>query len=155
LDVNAVRRSSRRPGLVLVLELTPGEQPEMGKEGKEVSQAQGRRQAEKYRIWLCGCEGQPRCEPVDVERLKKILFQCRCESAALVRSPREVSSFWSLKCREYVTESLLGNGSRLIGEWSAPGWDLSRLIEMDSANRLVWESVFQNPAGGMPIWSLV
>jgi HEAT repeat protein len=158
LDLEAVCRSRRRPGLVLALEeplakKEPNQRPEPARAG---------------RIWLCGCEGQPRGESYDWAELKTLFGGAPTRRQLIVTGQTQIARFQELKLCEGVGVmgmvkgelrlrfvAPVGNGNWLVAvEEDRVGW-VHRLVELDSDDRTVWESVHGGEVGGVLVHPLV
>jgi HEAT repeat protein len=176
LDLAGVRRGVRRPGLVLAIEEVSPPPP---KSFEEMFNNGGPWVA---RVWLCGCDGQPRCEPYRFDQFKTML-KPRIHPRMLIATGGDVGAayhfeqlgLWERK--ELVIQgmrkkkwpndgtkekfrppfvAMVGNGNRLEAKGGMRNPKrIHRLVELDSAGRIVWESGYKETVGGILMWPLV
>ncbi len=158
LDLTAAQQSNRRPGLVLALEEPTVSWEPQFKADPTLTEAENARRW-GGRIWLCGCDGQPRYEPYtldqvltmfDHEQIDRRTFgtgECLFTLKVLSKNriewgnERQKSGWhWALR---------LGNGNRLISDAGLAPFAISRLVETDTAGRTVWEAAFEHVTDGI------
>ena len=171
VNLDIVRRSGRRPGLVLVLEGPAGE------EEKQTGAGNQKRGQLPPRVVLCGCEGQPRCEAMPfaefvASRLpvgshRQLACNLREWTLGILAQLGMKDRLWSDQsvwvytglnfqgrpCKHLVVR--LTAGARLL-DLEASGYErYYRIVEQDSVGQVTWESVFSEPVAAQLICPLV
>ncbi len=169
VKMEAVQRSGRCPGLVLTFEGPPenADDQEPGKARKEARRLP--------RVWLCGWEGQPRCEAmrfVEFAATRLPLashrqLACNSQSPAVVPLmmshmwPRVLGTTWvetEDKVDGYPNVHLvvaLANGDRLLDVEARGRGPLHRVVQRDSQGWTVWESTYRDPVAAILICPLL
>jgi HEAT repeat protein len=170
LDLQLMRKDNRLPTLVLALEncgmaLDQPREPirtdaPLPHDPKEQAGA---------RVWLCGCEGQPRCSPYTfaefaVARLPQTSGRNVIASGMRVVNdlhklgviPRGMPGEWLDETGELGPQYVVRLGSnRLIAIEAPKLGEIHRLVEQDESGRCVWESAYIGHVGGIIVFPIV
>jgi HEAT repeat protein len=166
-DPEAARRSGRRPGLLLTFE-----DPPEGKGDGEKAEKPRRAADWRGKVWLCGCDGQPRAEAMTFEQfadermpllsLRGLVCNSESRMVRLFWPGKDVFDFpdWVHTYVEttgapcYHVVAHLGDGGRIF-DIEGRGGALDRVVEQDGAGRTAWESVYERPVSAYLICRLV
>jgi HEAT repeat protein len=188
INLAAVEKTNRRPGLILTFEnpTRPTDQREI----EELAKWKGR-------LSLCGCDGQPRCQPYTVGQFAANHLPVRGNARSIgsghdglglawrlgVTDPKGEEPEWVFITEETVTRYVaavensrrlkvvekkrkqkhivgryvarLGNGNRLMAIGSKLFAGIDRIVELDRADRVLWETAARGPLCGLVVWPLV
>jgi HEAT repeat protein len=167
VDLKAVERTNRRPGLVLTFEDREIHPWNTYREPEEEERRLARPWAGQ--VWLCGCEGPPRCQPYSYAEFAREHLPVERDTRSIGYSAG-IQMCWRLKLAteyprsrwerhaeptgsEYIGR--LGNGNRLIGDEDATLPRTRRIIEVDRRGRVVWVTAAEGMQVGLVVWPLV
>jgi HEAT repeat protein len=164
VDLKARQKQVQRPGLVLIFE-----------GNTNWLEAPAKDELEPYwskHIWLCGCEGQPRCNPytyaefsakqLNRPRLRWLAFCGLGSSGVAVYAGLKKSGFsilWNpgrekeLYHPDHPVRLENGNCMKIVEQDRFDS--LYRVIEEDEKRRIVWESASTEELCALVVWPLV
>jgi HEAT repeat protein len=165
LDLTSIWNTPRRPRLALAFQgdLNGALPAPSGEDRASHESWEGR-------IWLCGCEGHPRCRayrsftayaamhlPLTTDRLTAVsgtAVALRFQQLGLIL-PEHWE--WGSEKGEFRVQFApkLGNGNRMVVVESPREDGIHRLVELDRQGHTVWEAPFENPVGGLVVYPLV
>jgi HEAT repeat protein len=183
LTLANLKYTNRRPRLLLVFEKRPAGQGELvvartaGKPETRTDHETPKHPALPTwngRIWLCGCEGQPRNQAYPFAQFAAVHLPVTSNRTAVASGMVGAKDLELLGVLQLDAERVkweyakregekvdsqftarLANGNSVMALEAPYEGNLHRIVEVDREERTLWESIFEGQVGALVVWPLV